>query len=454
MLVLDAKKWEAFAAPYARRRGASARRERTWAFKAKDLETSLKALGGIEPAFAAALARVGLPEPRDRRARLRHPAARDRRPAGLGQGGGGDLGPGRGGDRRRRRSRQHGRGPATRTCAPPASPARRSPMRKSLAEEVLSGRLDFDAPPRRRRGGDRPSDRGQGDRPLDRRNLSAVRRGPPRHLPRRRPRRPDRDRRHHGPGRAGRPRKRSARWPNPGAPTAAPRRCSPGTTGAWQSDHPGRTELDGSAGRCIRVDSTQPGPRTRVLRGTRWRGAAALCVSGLVVHSLGERRGLAQRDRATATAPSEIRTRPTQRQALAHSRTSGDRASTRSGRATAEGHAAERLHPADPDAIGPHLSVLRRNGIRRGRRGHSSRCRLGMNRSGAARTAPLRPAARAAVRRARRGVNGSSSSTGASSPAAAAQRPERGVAGREDRPADRGRSRRSRAPPRRRPCPA
>jgi len=32
--------------------------------KAKDLETSLKALGRIEPAFAAALERVGLPEPR------------------------------------------------------------------------------------------------------------------------------------------------------------------------------------------------------------------------------------------------------------------------------------------------------------------------------------------------------------------------------------------------------
>jgi DNA-3-methyladenine glycosylase II len=33
--------------------------------KAKDLETSLKALGRIEPAFAAALQRAGLPAPRD-----------------------------------------------------------------------------------------------------------------------------------------------------------------------------------------------------------------------------------------------------------------------------------------------------------------------------------------------------------------------------------------------------
>ena len=111
---------------------------------------------------------------------------------------------------------------------------------QSLAEEVLSGRLDFDNLPADDEEAIAASDRGQGHRPLDRRNLSAVRRGPPRHLPGRRPRRPDRDRQHHGPRRASRPRKRSARSPRPGAPTAAPRRSSPGTTGG-----PGARRSDG-----------------------------------------------------------------------------------------------------------------------------------------------------------------------------------------------------------------
>jgi DNA-3-methyladenine glycosylase II len=42
----------------------SARRRNDVGISAKDLEKSLTALGGIEPAFAAALARAGLPEPR------------------------------------------------------------------------------------------------------------------------------------------------------------------------------------------------------------------------------------------------------------------------------------------------------------------------------------------------------------------------------------------------------
>jgi DNA-3-methyladenine glycosylase II len=51
------------AAPYARRR-AKRKREEEVGIKAGQLKASLEALGGIEPAFAAALARVGLPEPR------------------------------------------------------------------------------------------------------------------------------------------------------------------------------------------------------------------------------------------------------------------------------------------------------------------------------------------------------------------------------------------------------
>ncbi len=64
MRSFESKKREAVAPPYARRVGSSARRELVLGISTADLETSLKALAAIEPAFAAALERVGLPEPR------------------------------------------------------------------------------------------------------------------------------------------------------------------------------------------------------------------------------------------------------------------------------------------------------------------------------------------------------------------------------------------------------
>lgn len=63
MGLFDAKKGDAFPAPYARPRNR-AQGGSGMGITARDLEASLKALGGIEPAFAAALERVGVPAPR------------------------------------------------------------------------------------------------------------------------------------------------------------------------------------------------------------------------------------------------------------------------------------------------------------------------------------------------------------------------------------------------------
>ena len=139
------------------------------------------------------------------RARLRHPAAHDRRPAGQRPGRARRSGPSS-----RRRSAMPRIPPAARRQRRGASRRRPlAPEDRLCAQPRRAGRLGparSRHPARGRRGGDRRARPGQGHRPLVGGNLSAVRRRPARHLAGRRPRGPDRDRPHPRPRRQARAR--------------------------------------------------------------------------------------------------------------------------------------------------------------------------------------------------------------------------------------------------------
>ena len=326
---------------------ANARRELAAADPA--MAALIERIGEIDLADAAAAAQRGAP-----RRRLRRPAAGDRRPAALDQGGADDLPAGLRAVRRRDAlARAAARGRARTTCAAPASPAARSSTCATSPRTCSPASSSWTASassPTRRSIEEIVAVRGLG--PLDRRDVPALPPRTARRALRRRPRHPQ-----GGAGRvrAGRRcRRRSGCWrsASPGGPTAASPRSTSGSR-SQRSCRVRRAERLPTIGPCAFASGSDSpsSPRSRSARSLIAAGRPRPAKSTTSTHC--------SADEAHRSA----------RQAEARGRALGRPAGHRRGLPPGGGkphpRTSSRCRPLAPAARGAHRGRLHRGGARR-----------------------------------------------------------------------------------------